>query len=127
MRGTAFYAAVIILFVGACSVRALAQEELGAAGVTKPYTITFQPKAVYTDRARKKGVEGAVRLKILLLASGEIGEVTLVEFKNWKKMQKYGLVDRAIEAARQIRFTPKTVNGVPVSVLVTREYTFTIY
>jgi TonB family protein len=127
MKVIACHAAVVILFVGACSVRAHAQEGREAAGVTKPYTISFQPKAVYTDRARNKGVEGAVRLKIMLLASGEVGAVTLVEFKNWKKMQKYGLVDRAIEAAKQIRFTPKMVNGIPVSVLVTREYTFTIY
>src|SRR5215204_1875692 len=34
---------------------------------TTPYRITFQPKALYTDQARANGIQGAVRLKIVLL------------------------------------------------------------
>jgi len=37
------------------------------------------------------------------------------------------LTEKAIEAAKQIRFEPKMINGNPVSVVITREYTFTIY
>jgi len=56
-----------------------------------------------------------------LLAGGTIGGITPVtELPD-------GLTERAIAAAKQIRFEPKKVDGRPVSVIVTREYTFTIY
>jgi protein TonB len=89
--------------------------------VTTPVKITFQPKATYTDEARAQNVTGAVRLKITLLASGQVGSIVPVT------RLPYGLTERAIAAAKQIRFTPKMVNGVAVPVTVTREYTFTIY
>jgi len=91
------------------------------AAVTTPYKITFQPKATYTDEARSNNVQGAVRLKITLLASGQVGSIVPVS------RLPYGLTERAIAAAKQIRFEPKMVNGVAVPVTVTREYTFTIY
>jgi len=91
------------------------------AKVTQPYKITFQPKATYTDAARSNNVQGAVRLKITLLASGQVGSIVPVT------RLPDGLTEKAIAAAKQIRFEPKMVNGVPVSVVVTREYTFTIY
>jgi TonB family protein len=92
-----------------------------------PHEILSQPKATYTDRARAKGIEGAVRLRITLLASGQVGDVSVIKTKGWQKMEKWGLTQRAIEAARQIRFRPKCVNGVPVAVVVTCEYTFEVY
>lgn len=88
---------------------------------TNPLNILYRPKATYTDEARANEAEGAVRLKITLLASGNVGAVTVI------KGLPYGLTERAIAAARQIRFQPATVNGVPVSRTVTYEYTFTIY
>jgi TonB family protein len=91
------------------------------AKVTTPYKITYQPKATYTDTARSNNVQGAVRLKITLLASGQVGSIVPVT------RLPDGLTEKAIAAAKQIRFEPKMVNGQPVSVVVTREYTFTIY
>lgn len=91
------------------------------AKVTTPYRIIAQPKAMYTDEARTKGIQGSVTLKITLLASGAIGSITPV------KTLGYGLTEKAIAAARMIKFEPKKVNGVPQSVIVTREYTFSIY
>jgi TonB family protein len=99
----------------------------GLTAVVTPYRIISQPKAVYTDEARTKGVEGAVILKITLLANGEIGTITDVTKKNRNNLKRYGLVDQAIQAARQIKFTPKMVNGKPVSVVVTQKYDFSIY
>jgi len=88
---------------------------------TGPYQTVFQPPARYTDEARNRNTEGAVRLKITLLASGTVGNITVVnELPN-------GLTDQAIKAARSIVFIPKKVNGVNVTVVVTREYTFSIY
>lgn len=88
---------------------------------TAPYRVTFQPKARYTDEARQENVQGAVRLKITLLANGDVGRIVPVT------ELPHGLTEMAIAAARQIKFEPKMVNGKPVSVVVTREYTFTIY
>lgn len=92
-----------------------------AVAKTTNYRITFQPKATYTDEARSNNIQGAVRLKITLLASGQVGSIVPVT------RLPHGLTEKAIAAARQIRFEPKTVNGVPVPVVITREYTFTIY
>ena len=86
-----------------------------------PYRTISQPKARYTEVARKAEVQGAVRLKITLLANGNVGSVvTVTELPG-------GLTEKAIEAAKRIVFLPKRVNGIPVSVVVTREYTFTLY
>jgi protein TonB len=91
------------------------------AAVTTPMRIIARPKATYTDEARSNNIQGVVRLKITLLASGQVGSIVPVS------RLPYGLTERAIAAARQIKFQPKMVNGVPVPVNVTYEYTFTIY
>lgn len=91
------------------------------ARVTTPYRIISTPKAMYTDEARTKGIQGSVILKITLLANGSIGNITPV------KTLGYGLTEKAIAAARQIRFEPKKVNGVAQSVIITRDYSFSIY
>lgn len=89
--------------------------------VTQNYRIIARPKATYTDEARQKNIQGAVRLKITLLASGQIGPITPVT------RLPYGLTEQAIAAARRIQFEPKKVNGVPQSIVITYDYTFTIY
>lgn len=91
------------------------------AVVTSPYRIISKPKATYTDAARTANVQGNVRLKITLLASGQVGSITPVS------RLPHGLTEQAIAAARQIRFEPKKVNGVATSVVVTFDYGFNIY
>lgn len=90
-------------------------------GVTSPFKIISKPRATYTDEARAQNVQGSVLVKVTLLASGQVGGVTVV------RGLPHGLSERAIAAARQIRFEPKKVNGQPVSVTQTFEYTFSIY
>lgn len=90
-------------------------------GVTTNFRITSQPKATYTDPARTNNVQGSVRLKVTLLASGQVGSITPVT------RLPHGLTEQAIAAARRIRFEPKKVNGVPTSVTVTVDYSFTMY
>ena len=92
-----------------------------AKAVTSAYKLIAKPKAAYTDEARTNNVQGSVRLKVTLLASGSVGSITPVT------RLPYGLTEQAIAAARQIRFEPKKVNGVPVSTIVTMEYNFTMY
>ena len=88
---------------------------------TTPLQILAKPKATYTDAARTNNVQGSVRLKITLLASGAVGSITPVT------RLPHGLTEQAIAAARQIRFRPKMINGVPQSVVVTFDYGFNIY
>ncbi len=89
--------------------------------VTTPLQILSKPKATYTDAARTNNVQGSVRLKFTLLASGAVGSITPVT------RLPHGLTEQAIAAARQIRFKPKMINGVPQSVVVTFYYVFNIY
>lgn len=89
--------------------------------VTENYKILAKPKATYTDAARTNNVQGTVRLKVTLLASGQVGSITPVS------RLPHGLTEQAIAAARNIRFSPKKVNGNSQSVIVTLEYGFNIY
>ena len=66
-------------------------------------------------------IKGTVRLKVVLLASGKIGDVTVV--KGLSQSQ----TEQAIAAAKQIKFEPKKVNGVPVDTTRVFEYTFEFY
>ena len=92
-----------------------------AKGVTTAFRLIAKPKANYTDAARTNNVQGSVKLKVTLLASGSVGSITPVT------RLPHGLTEQAIAAARQIRFEPKKVNGVAVPTIVTMEYTFTMY
>jgi TonB family protein len=89
--------------------------------VTTPYRILDKPKASYSDEARVNSVQGTVRLKVTLLASGQVGSIVPVT------RLPHGLTERAIAAARQIKFEPKMVNGNRVPTTVTFEYSFTMY
>ena len=88
---------------------------------TAPVKITAKPKAQYTDEARTNEIQGTVRLKIVLLADGEVVEITPIT------KLPFGLTEQAIAAARQIKFEPRKVNGVAQSSVMTFEYSFTIY
>jgi TonB family protein len=91
------------------------------AGGESNFLIISKPKAVYTEAARENDVEGTVRLKVVLLASGQVGSITPVT------RLPFGLTEQAVAAARRIEFEPARVNGVPVSKSVTIEYGFSIY
>lgn len=90
------------------------------AGVT-PFRFISKPKAVYTDNARAAGISGAVRLVVLLGANGQVLHILKL------KGIGFGLDEQAIRAAQQIRFEPKKKDGIPVSTVVTIEYTFSVY
>ena len=83
--------------------------------------IISKPQAKYNDAGRTNGVQGSVRLKITLLANGSVGSITPVT------RLPHGLTEQAIAAARQLRFEPKKVNGIPQATIVTIDYSFSIY
>jgi len=62
-------------------------------------------QATYTDDARAAGIEGRVRVKIVIDASGAISDVAIVSGLG------HGLDESAIAAARRMTFSPATRCG----------------
>jgi TonB family protein len=89
--------------------------------VTVRAVITSKPEPGFTEEARRDNVTGIVRLRAILSASGEVTGVSVV------KGLPGGLTERAISAAKQIRFRPAQKDGRTVSQYVTLEYNFNIY
>ncbi|HEX8351536.1 MAG TPA: energy transducer TonB [Pyrinomonadaceae bacterium] len=89
--------------------------------VTQRALITFKPEPGFTEEARRNNVTGTVRLRAILSASGEVTGVSVV------KGLPDGLTEKAIAAARQIRFRPAQKDGHAVSQYVVLEYNFNIY
>jgi TonB family protein len=81
-------------------------------------TITYKELADYTPEAREKQVEGTVVLSVLFGSNGKIGAIRVVSGL------PYGLTEKAIEAARRIRFEPAMKDGKPVSVRGNLEFGF---
>ncbi len=98
-----------------------ATPEQNNIAVSESFSIIGKPRASYTDSARRANVQGSVLLKVTLLSNGSVGSVTPV------KELPSGLTEQAIAAARKLVFLPKRVNGVPVTVIVTFDYGFSIF
>jgi len=87
---------------------------------TRPRLIS-KPEPGYTERARRKETTGAVRLQVVFSAIGEVTNIRVVEgLPN-------GLTEKAIDAARRIKFVPGIKDGKPVSVWMQLEYHFHLY
>ena len=89
--------------------------------MTRKAIITFKPEPGFTEDARKNNVTGLVRIRAVLSASGEVTSISVV------KGLPDGLTEKAIEAARQIKFRPAQKDGHTVSQYVVLEYNFNIY
>jgi TonB family protein len=89
--------------------------------VSQRALITFKPEPGFTEDARKNNVTGLVRLRAILSASGEVTSISVV------KGLPDGLTEKAIAAARQIKFHPAQKDGHTVSQYVVLEYNFNIY
>jgi TonB family protein len=98
-----------------------AMPEQNKIAVSESLRIIGKPRASYTDSARRANVQGSVLLKVTLLSNGSVGSVTSV------KELPSGLTEQAIAAARKLVFLPKRVNGVPVTVIATFDYGFSIF
>jgi TonB family protein len=89
--------------------------------VTKRAHITFKPEPGFTEDARRNEVVGVVRLRAVLNVSGEVTNVGVI------KGLPDGLTEKAIAAAKRIRFTPAEKDGRAVSQQVVLEYNFDIF
>ena len=80
-----------------------------------------KPEPQYTEDARRNQITGTVVLKVVFASSGEVVQIRAV------RTLPFGLTERAIAAARQIRFEPAKRDGQPVSVSMQLEYNFNLY
>jgi TonB family protein len=86
--------------------------------VNRRPTILYKENASYTDEARRNGVQGIVSLSVIFTADGTVTSIKVV------RGLPDGLNERAIEAAKKIRFRPAIKDGKPVSVRGNLEYSF---
>jgi TonB family protein len=89
--------------------------------VTRKAVITFKPEPGFTEEARKNNVTGVVRLRAVLSSSGGVTNISVI------KPLPDGLTEKAIAAARQIKFQPAQKDGRTVSQYIVLEYNFNIY
>lgn len=83
--------------------------------------ILSKVKPAYTDVARFYKISGSVLVRVTFLASGEIGSISPT------KRLPFGLTEQAVNAAKGIRFTPAYVDGKPITIVRTVDYSFVIY
>jgi len=80
-----------------------------------------KPEPTYTESARKNQITGTVVLRAVFSAGGQVTNISAVS------RLPDGLTERAIAAAKQIRFVPATKDGRPVSMWMELQYNFNLY
>jgi len=80
-----------------------------------------KPEPAYTEKARRAQITGTVILKCIFASDGTVKNIRVVSGL------PYGLTERAIEAARKIKFIPAMKDGKNVSMWMQLEYNFNLY
>jgi TonB family protein len=83
--------------------------------------VITKPEPTYTDEARNNQVTGTVILRCVFSSSGSVTKIRLVSGL------PFGLSEKAMEAARQIRFIPAIKDGHFASMYIQLEYNFNLY
>jgi protein TonB len=89
--------------------------------VSQKAKILSKPEPQYTEEARKNQVMGTVVLRAVLSSSGEVTSIKAVN------PLPCGLTEKAIAAAREIKFIPARKDGYAVSQWIQIEYNFNLY
>jgi periplasmic protein TonB len=103
----------------------LAPAPVKLSGPVRPGTLVQSPRKIvdvrplYPDIAREARVQGTVVLEAVLDRGGRVSQLRILE--------SVPLLDAAaIAAVRQWQYTPSTLHGIPVEVLMTITVTFTL-
>ena len=83
--------------------------------------LLFKPEPQYTEEARRNQITGTVMLRVIFSSTGEVAQIHAI------RTLPFGLTEKAIAAARQIKFVPAMKGGHPVSVFMQLEYNFNLY
>jgi TonB family protein len=89
--------------------------------VTTRARVISKPEPQYTEEARRAQITGTVILRAVFSRTGQVTNIRHVQSLSG------GLTEKAIAAARQIRFVPATRNGQAVSMYMQLEYNFNLY
>lgn len=89
--------------------------------VTERARVLSKPEPQYTEDARRNQITGTVVLRAVFSRTGEVTNIRAVN------ALPFGLTEKAIAAARQIRFRPASKDGRPVNVHMQLEYNFNLY
>lgn len=82
--------------------------------VTDPELLK-ERRPTYSESAMRQKIEGAVELEAIVGVDGSVTQVRVTKSLD----NTYGLDQAAIDAARQWKFKPGTLEGTPVPVLIT--------
>jgi periplasmic protein TonB len=86
-------------------------------GLVKAPRPLLTPQPIYPEMARRARIEGLVRLQAIIATNGTVQGVQLITGHPW-------LVAAAIAAVRDWRYTPPTLNGDPVEMVMFVEVNF---
>ncbi|MGB7921613.1 MAG: TonB family protein [Pyrinomonadaceae bacterium] len=86
--------------------------------VTTKVHITYKPEPPFTDAARAARISGRVVLQAVFSSDGSVKHILVL------RALPLGLTEKAVEAARKLKFTPATKDGRPVSMFYRIEYNF---
>ncbi len=89
--------------------------------VTTRARVLSKPEPQYTEEARRAQITGTVILSVVFSRTGQVTNIQAVQ------PLCCGLTEKAIAAARQIRFVPAMREGQPASVRMQLEYNFNLY
>ena len=89
--------------------------------VSQRARVLSKPEPQYTEEARKQDVTGTVVLRVVFSSAGEVTNIHAMQ------SLPCGLTEKAIAAAKQIKFLPAIKDGKPVSVFMQLEYNFNLY
>jgi TonB family protein len=90
-------------------------------GATPPHLISPHAEPEYSDKARRKRIQGGVLLALLVTADGKPTDIHVT------RPLGNGLDEEAVKTVRQWRFTPAMKDGNPVIAKISVEVNFHLY
>jgi TonB family protein len=90
-------------------------------GAVVPPQVLYRAEPEFSEEARRKKISGTVRVYLWVDENGDVSHVRVVQGVG------YGLDEQAVDAVRQYKFKPATLNGEPVKVDLYIQVSFQIY
>jgi TonB family protein len=87
----------------------------------KRVSLAMKPEPAYTEAARQNHVTGTVVMKCVFASNGAVVNIRIVSGL------PHGLTERAIDAAKKIKFLPAVKDEEYVSMWMQLEYNFNLY
>ena len=95
-------------------------EQMSKSSEVLKAQVTERPAPTYTKEARQNQVTGTVIIHCVFTSTAKVTHIQVISGL------PYGLTERAVKAAKKIRFIPATKDGHPVSMWMELEYNFTL-